>query len=227
MCGRFTLRTPATAIASMFPLFPQVEFEPRYNIAPGQEILGFQVDSTGAPVAVQFRWGLVPSWTDDPKIGFRMINARAETIADKPSFRNAFLQRRCLILADGFYEWKQIGKAKQPVYIHLADDGPFCFAGLWETNTKCEAPLTSATIITTHANSLLEPLHHRMPVILRDDAYFDWLNPHQRDKDHLLAMLKPFPTEKMDFYTVSSKMNKADYTAPDCIARTKSSMLFD
>ena len=178
MCGRFTLRTPASAIAEQFSLLEVPDLQPRFNIAPTQPVAVVRVDSPlplgeaqGARFAqrelVFLHWGLVPSWADDPKIGNRMINARAETAAEKPSFRTAMRRRRCLIVADGFYEWKTVAKRRQPMFIHLRDGRPFAFAGLWESWEGADhSALESCTILTTSANDLVRPIHDRMPVII-------------------------------------------------------------
>ncbi|MFO0898004.1 MAG: SOS response-associated peptidase [Pirellulales bacterium] len=163
MCGRFTLRqVPHEWVKQLaLPIF-----SPRYNIAPTQQVLAIR-QREGIREAVELRWGLIPSWADDPKIGNRLINARAETVATKPAFRQAYKRRRCLILADGFYEWQKQGKTKQPYFIHRPDDQPFAFAGLWEWWKGNVLEIASCTIITTEANELMRPLHDRMPVILQ------------------------------------------------------------
>ena len=157
------------------------DLPPRYNIAPSQPVA--VIPNTGDNTLSMYKWGLIPSWSKDPAIGDRMINARSESLAEKPSFRNAYRRRRCLILADGFYEWKQNPgmKSKQPVYIRLKTELPFAFAGLWEIwNSPDGSEIRSCTIITTQPNSLLEPIHNRMPVILPPDAYNQWLAPEDR-----------------------------------------------
>src|SRR5262249_23720667 len=166
MCGRFTLRSSAHALKEVFPLFDGPDPEPRYNIAPTQEVLAVrQLPQAARPEFVRLRWGLIPHWADDPKVGYRMINARVETAASNPAFRTPFPQSRCLILADGFYEWKKTDGSKQPFYIRLKDDKPFAFAGLYDHWHKGE-PIDSCTILTTDANDLMQSLHDRMPVIL-------------------------------------------------------------
>jgi len=167
-----------------------------------------------------YKWGLIPSWSKDPSIGDRMINARAESLAEKPSFRNAYRRRRCLILADGFYEWKQNPgmKSKQPMYIRLKDNQPFAFAGLWELwNSPDGAEIRSCTIITTQPNALLEPIHNRMPVILPPDAYKLWNAPDDRQPAQLNELLVPYPADEMVAFPISKMVNSPDYDAPDVI----------
>ena len=172
MCGRFTLHTPADTVAELFNLSEIPEWTPRYNLAPTQQVPTVRAD--GAEQAREFHaliWGLIPSWARDPKGGARMINARAETVHEKPSFRAAFRQRRCLILADGFYEWKRLERGKQPHFIGMQDGRPFALAGLWEKWERPGAPpIESCTIITTQPNELLAPIHERMPVILDESV---------------------------------------------------------
>ncbi len=189
MCGRFTLRTPAETLSALFEDLRFPKLRPRYNIAPTQSILCVRQDPQGNCEPAMLRWGLVPFWSQDLKIGARMINARSETAATKPSFRAAFKSRRCLVLADGFFEWKKIGKEKQPYYITQVDDGPFCMAGLWESwkdkqsDSGLAAPVETCTILTTEANSMMAPLHDRMPVILDRDQYSFWLDSSFQDKE--------------------------------------------
>ena len=172
MCGRFTLRTPTKAIVEAFGLVDAFDLKPRFNIAPTQQVAAVRLDpETGTRQLSMYRWGLVPSWADDPSIGYRMINARAESVAIKPAFRSAFKKGRCLIVADGFYEWKKVGKSKQPFFIRLKDDEPFAFAGLSEHWHRSELTIDSATIITTEPNELMEGIHDRMPVILSPEDY--------------------------------------------------------
>jgi putative SOS response-associated peptidase YedK len=179
MCGRFAFYSPAEATAALFGAAGSLDIGPRYNIAPTQDIAA--VRDCENPAAgrelVALRWGLVPFWAKDPAIGNRMINARAETVAEKPAFRAAYRRRRCLVLADGFYEWHREGAAKIPYFISLASEEPFAFAGLWEHWHSKESgeSLQTATLITTQANEFLAPLHHRMPVILGADLAERWL----------------------------------------------------
>jgi putative SOS response-associated peptidase YedK len=188
MCGRFTLATNLGAIAKRFGVARFLDGgAPRYNIAPTQPVI--VVNDDGTRRLTQMQWGLIPSWAKDPAIGNRMINARAETVATKPAFRVALRKRRCLIPADGFYEWQPVGRRKQPVYITLKTREPFSFAGLWETWTAPDGQeVKSCTIITTDANALLKPIHDRMPVILTREAEGVWLNPAIQDPERLLAL---------------------------------------
>jgi putative SOS response-associated peptidase YedK len=178
MCGRYTLRTPANVLVKQFNLPGLVELPERFNIAPTQSVLGVRAGEDEPRAAALFRWGLVPSWAKDPAIGNRMINARAETVAEKPSFRSAFRHRRCVVLADGFYEWHRQGDTKIPHFISLASGEPFALAGLWENWKDRESGETMQTtaLLTLAANEFMQPLHHRMPVILRADTADDWLS---------------------------------------------------
>ena len=169
-----------------------------------------------------FHWGLIPSWAKDPKIGNRMINARSETLAEKPSFRNAYKRRRCLVLADGYYEWQKIPgeKSKQPVYIRLKSQKPFAFAGLWEVwkGTGMDEPLRSCTIITCPLNAVLAEIHHRMPVILPAEVYETWLAPDEQSSEVLQPLLVPYADEEMEAYPVSRFVNRSANNSPECIA---------
>lgn len=216
MCGRFTLRTPAAGLADQFELVAPVEWQPRYNLAPTQHLLAIRTGDAGREVA-RLRWGLVPSWAKDLSGAAKMINARGETVADKPAFRAAFKRRRCLIPADGFYEWQKLGNAKQPYFIHKQDDGPFAFAGLWEHWEHDGKSVDSCTIITTEANDLMRPLHDRMPVILPPATYAMWLDPAVTDAAKLVPLLAPYPSEELAAYPVSTTVNNARNETSDCI----------
>jgi putative SOS response-associated peptidase YedK len=204
----------------MFAQLTIPDIVPRYNIAPTQNVLCVR-NREGENEMVTLRWGLVPFWAKDLKIGAKMINARGETVAEKPAFRAAFKKRRCLVVADGFYEWKKEADGKQPFYITRADDQPFCMAGLWESWTdKSDAqskPVETCTVITTDANELMLQLHDRMPVILEPDEYDFWLDPEFSDRQPLEAALDPFPNEEMKFVPVSKVVNKATNEVPECI----------
>lgn len=178
MCGRFAFYSPSEATAALFGATSSPEVEPRYNIAPTQYIAAIREDEQEAREVVMLRWGLVPFWAKDPSIGNRMINARAETVAEKPSFRNAYRKRRCLVLADGFYEWRKDGNAKTPYFISLADGSPFAFAGLWEAwkSKESDESLQSTAIITTAANEFMAQLHQRMPVVMLPEQAGRWLD---------------------------------------------------
>ena len=222
MCGRFTLRAPASLIAEQFSLFETAEFHARYNIAPTQEVAAVRVMSAetgaGRRELAWLRWGLVPGWAKDPAVGSRMINARAESVAEKPSFRTPLSRRRCLILADGFYEWQAVGQKKQPYFIRLVDDRPFALAGLWE---RWEGPdhrlVESCTIITTEANALMRPIHDRMPVILPPECLDRWLDPALRDAAAVTPLLRPYPAEDMIAGPVSTYVNSPAHDDPRCI----------
>lgn len=206
MCGRYTLITDINAIADSFGVEPALSAMPRYNIAPTQDIVA--IVNTGETSLTTLRWGLIPSWARDESIGSRMINARAETLAEKPSFKNLLRRHRCLVVADGFYEWKAEGRSKTPMYITLADGQPFAFAGLWDIwKSPDGTEVRSCTIVTTEPNELMVPIHNRMPAILRRGAYDDWLNPQVRDEQVLTHWLGPYPSELMKARPVSRLVN--------------------
>ncbi len=219
MCGRFTLATNLGTIAKHFGVsaFPEeLGHVPRYNIAPTQTVI--VVSDDGTRHFTQMRWGLIPTWAKDQAIGNRMLNARAETVATKPAFRAALRKRRCLIPADGFYEWHQRGRGKQPFRIVLKSQEPFGFAGLWETWTPPEGKeIRTCTIITTEANELLKPIHDRMPVILTRQAEAIWLDPTIQDPAQLLPLLTPYPAHEMTAYAVSTKLNNPTNDSAECI----------
>ena len=220
MCGRFTLKTPAKQVANLFAGLPDPDFEQSYNIAPSQNVAAVR-NEAGTAKWARLKWGLIPSWSADPKIGYKMINARSETIAEKPSFSAAFKKRRCLIAADGFYEWKTVNKKKMPIYIHLKEQQPFFFAGVWEKNSKTETEIESCTIITTEANPLLSPIHHRMPVILPEEHFEMWLDPEFSERQSLEALLQPYPEEESAYYSVDPKVNKPGCNDPSCVEPIK------
>jgi putative SOS response-associated peptidase YedK len=219
MCGRYNLTAPPDVLAQAFcvPVPPSLLPRPRYNIAPTQDVL--VVRQATDCEAVLARWGLVPPWADDLSIGDRLINARDETVTEKPVFRASFRRRRCLIPATGFYEWVKHGKDKKPYHIRLKGGEPFALAGLWERwQEPGGEPIDSCTIITTQANELMRPLHDRMPVILDPDSYDDWLDPRSRDIDALRALLVPYPDEGLIATPVSSYVNNARNEGPKCLA---------
>ena len=219
MCGRFTLHTPADTVAEIFNLSEAPQWSPRYNLAPTQQVPTIRADAEGRKREFHaLTWGLVPSWARDPKMGARMINARAETLHEKPSFRAAFRLRRCLILADGFYEWQRLESGKQPHFIGMQDGRPFAFAGLWEHwEHPGLPPIDSCTIITTEPNELLAPIHNRMPVILDESAYDEWMDPDARNVKQLSALLQPFPATRMTAYPISKLVNSPSNDGPECI----------
>jgi putative SOS response-associated peptidase YedK len=204
MCGRFYLFSTGAAVADLFNLAGPVEVAPRYNIAPSQPVDVVRLGEHGREL-VQLRWGLVPSWAKDAK--FAPINARSETAADKPTFRHAMRKRRCLVPADGFYEWMRQGKAKQPFCFRLHDDRPFAFAGLWERWEGPPGTVVTCCILTTAANELVRPAHDRMPVMLERHYFEQWLDPVERDADALAWMLRPYRAEAMRAYPVSPLVN--------------------
>ena len=232
MCGRFTLRTPQQVLVSQFAVETQTTLFPRFNIAPSQPVAVVRAvaDSVGAKrELVKLRWGLVPSWAQDPAVGNQMINARVETAATKPAFRSAMRNRRCLIPVDGFYEWKKVGKQKQPYFIHLADDKPFAFAGLWEQWSDPEGrPLETCTILTTDANPLLRPLHDRMPVIVEPGDYATWLDPAQTDPSQLRPMFASLTANQLVMSPVSTLVNSPANDDPRCVEPSEGEkLLFD
>lgn len=217
MCGRYSLIADIQELARQFE-FDGTGFEnsPRYNVAPTQSVL--TVTNRDERQAEYMRWGLIPSWAKDASIGNRMINARGETVAQKPSFRNALTRRRCLVLADGFYEWQKVGKGKRPMRIVLNSREPFAFAGLWETWRDPEGEtVRSCTIITTEANDLLRPIHERMPVILPKELEEFWLDGDVTDSAALTNVLSPYNEELMEAYQVSPLVNKATNNGADLI----------
>ncbi|HEU0293881.1 MAG TPA: SOS response-associated peptidase [Anaerolineales bacterium] len=219
MCGRFTLTVNPADLQNTFQdySFP-AKFAPRFNIAPSQPVLAIPNDDK--LTADFFVWGLIPMWAKDPEIGNRLINARGETLAEKPSFRGSYRHKRCLILADGFYEWKSFGgrKTKTPYYIHMQDRKPFAFAGLWD---HWESPdgssIKSCTIITTSPNELTGSIHDRMPVILHPRDYRKWLDPAPQTPESLQPLIKPFPAEAMTAYPVSTLVNKTTNDVPELV----------
>src|SRR5262245_16984120 len=200
MCGRFTQTAKGPVLADLFQLAGPVDVEPRYNIAPTQQAAAVRVSpETGRRELGALRWGLVPSWAKDPKVAAKHINARSETVADKPSYRAAFRKRRCLVPADGYYEWQKLGaRKKQPYYIRLRDEAPFGFAGLWESWEGEDGELIeSFTILTTAANELVRPLHERMPVIVSPTDFALWLDPAEQKPELVQPLLAPYPPEQM------------------------------
>jgi putative SOS response-associated peptidase YedK len=219
MCGRFTLTVNPADLRDTFSeyIFPP-KFGPRFNIAPSQPVLAIPNDEKNT--ADFFIWGLIPMWAKDPSIGNRLINARGETVAEKPSFRGSFKYKRCLILADGFYEWKANSgkKTKTPYFIHMKDRKPFALAGLWDS---WEGPdgssIKTCTIITTTPNELMEHLHDRMPVILHPRDYAKWLDVSPQTPENLLPLIKPFPADEMSAYRVSTLVNKPANDSPELL----------
>ena len=218
MCGRYSLKADIAQLAMRFEFAAdEAIHEPAYNIAPTQQVL--TVTNDGGRRASYMRWGLIPFWAKDAKIGYRMINARGETVAEKPSFRTALRKRRCLILADGFYEWQKLGgKQKYPMRIVLKSGEPFAFAGLWETWKDPEGELIkSCTIITTAANDYLQPIHDRMPVILPRESESFWLDKDVEDPLALTSVIAPYPDDEMDAFEVSTLVNNTRNKGPEVI----------
>ncbi|HEV7775167.1 MAG TPA: SOS response-associated peptidase [Conexibacter sp.] len=221
MCGRYTLASTTPAqLRARFPLGESVAIAQRFNVAPGDEVLSV-VMREGGPTGALLRWGLVPPWAEDPKVGFRMINARAETVADKPAYRGPFLGGRCLIVADGFYEWQRDGAARQPFHITRGVGEPFAFAGLrtaWRDPSDPDGELLrSCTIVTTAANPVVAHIHPRMPVILDPADEEEWLDPGTPPQ-RLHAMLHALPDEQTHARAVSKAVNDARYDGPECLA---------
>ena len=217
MCGRYTLIANAEAIRALFelPAFDERLGVPRYNIAPTQPIVAVRRESAGVRRASLLQWGLVPSFAEDPAVGNRMINARAETVARKPAFREPFQKRRCLVPADGFYEWRRVGRARDPYLLKMRDGRPFAFAGVWDRWTAAGPPMESCAILTTAANAVVSRIHDRMPVILDPAAYDLWLDPSAREDD-LHRVLRPFPAERMSAVPVSPRVNSVAVDDPEC-----------
>jgi putative SOS response-associated peptidase YedK len=238
MCGRFVTASSPTLLAERFDVddvFVEAS-EPDYNVAPRAQVMIVR-QREDRRVLSRVRWGLVPSWAKDPSVGDRMINARAEGIAEKPAYKRALSRRRCIIPADGFYEWQVVGPpktpkgrpAKQPMFIHRRDGEPMAFAGLWEVwklpegappvdGVDDEGWLRSTVIVTTKANELLMPLHDRMPVMLPESAWGRWLDPTQRDATAVEELLVPAPDDELEFWPVSSLVSKADNNGPELVA---------
>ncbi len=218
MCGRFTLISNISELQGRFGFVMEpADIRPRYNIAPTQQVL--TVVNDGERHGELMRWGLVPSWAKDIKIGSRMINAVSETAAAKPAFRSAFRRRRCLVLADGFYEWLKEGKQRFPMYFTQKSGEPMAFAGLWENWKSPEGEwIRSCSILTTAANSFIEPIHNRMPVILSAETEPLWLDPLTETPDTLEPLLLPAPIELLQIQEVSPTVNNVRYDNPDCVA---------
>ena len=223
MCGRYSLHTEPEELARLFRLpidevLRMFDVAPRYNIAPTDTVLAVRAgrDRDRRPAAL--RWGLVPPWANNVSMGARTINARAETLLERPAFRDPFQEKRCLILADGFYEWRKLPTRRQPYLIRLKSGAPFAFAGLWDHwKTKKQEPIESCAIITTEPNELTTMLHDRMPVILPPHVYDVWLDPDMRDVDTLLGLLRPFAAQEMEMFPVNPIVNKVGNDGPECV----------
>jgi putative SOS response-associated peptidase YedK len=218
VCGRFTLTSTPEELARRFGLEEPIEWSPRYNIAPGQDVLAVRNEAGGRRLA-SLRWGLVPAWAKDPGVGFRMINARIESVAQKPAFREALGARRCLVPADGFYEWVDFGDVRQPYHIRLPEQGPFAFAGLWEGWRAAGGELLeSCTVLTSEAVPALRELHGRMPVVVPPPDYEDWLDPGRAPAAELLARLVAQAPGDWRIQPVSPRVNSARIDDAACIA---------
>lgn len=219
MCGRIALNIKMDDLLDYFQISgPAPALAPRFNIAPSQEVAAVRVEEGERRLAL-LRWGLIPHWADDPRIGNKLINARGETVHKLPSFRSAFRKRRCIIPARGFFEWQTQGKEKQPFFIYRQDDAPLALAGLWErwSDERSGQDLESCTIITTEANSLVGRLHNRMPVILEPEDFKLWLPPTESSQETLSSLLRPANEGVLDMYPVSTFVNKPQNEGEECI----------
>ena len=217
MCGRFTLSANPHAVAALCNLPDIPELVARYNVSPSQRVAAVR-QSDGSRSLTMLKWGLIPSWSKDPKIAFSLINARGETAATKPAFRSAFKRRRCLIPADGFYEWKKEGKLKLPYHFRMADASPFAFAGLWESWSPPDGDaVETCTIVTTESNDHVKPFHDRMPVILKSESFDRWLDPLYDRTETLSTMLAPYPSGEMTAVPVSTRVNSPQNEGPECL----------
>lgn len=223
MCGRFTLTATGEELVAEFDLTEVPQIEPRYNIAPTQSVLAIRGTIEQQRRLARLHWGLIPPWARDPSMAARMINARAETLAEKPAFRDAFRNRRCLIPCTGFYEWREVqgSKRKQPFLIRMADRSLFALAGLWERGRDTNGdPIESCAVITTAPNKLMQTLHDRMPVILAKARYDQWLDVSNKDTSLLSDLLLPFPDSGMVAFPVGFSVNNARVDLPECIVPT-------
>ena len=214
MCGRFQLKSDQDWMEAYGVAEPP-DLTPRYNIAPAQDIVAVRRDTAGIRRASLLHWGLVPSFAEDPAVGNPMINARSETVARKAAFRESFQKRRCLVPADGFYEWRRVGRVRDPYLLKMRDGRPFAFASVWDRWARAGPPIESCAILTTAANDLVARVHDRMPVILDRAAYDLWLDPDAREED-LHRVLRPFPAEEMVAVPVSPRVNSAAVDDPEC-----------
>jgi putative SOS response-associated peptidase YedK len=220
MCGRFTLKTSKEVIARQFGVEIEDELAPRYNIAPTQAVAAIRAGAQGdgGREFVHLKWGLIPSWAKDASMGARLINARSETVTEKPSFREAFKRRRAIIPADGIYEWQRTEGRKQPYFIRMRDGSLFGFAGLWERWRNEEGEIIeSCSILTTEANEIFSPVHERMPVVLSPESYGEWLDTDVRGVEALKELLRPYPSSEMIAYPVSSRVNSPQHQGVELI----------
>lgn len=218
MCGRFDLHLPIEFLSDVFGISFSPDLQPHYNIAPSQQILVIRTTEDGSRHFAFLRWGLIPSWTKDPSIGSRMINARSETVDVKPAFRRALKHRRCIIPANGFYEWEEVGNKKKPFYVKMKDNSPMIFAGLWDHWKAPEGnEIESCTILTTSSNDLIKPLHDRMPVILDMHDVNLWLDSQVTDPEKLKDLFVPCSPDKMEMFPVSDMVNSPKNDTNECI----------
>ena len=217
MCGRFIQAGCGSVLTRQLGLTLPTDYSPRYNVAPNQAVLGIRATGERSREAVWLRWGLVPAWSPEPRVKYSTINARAETVAEKPAYRQAFRQRRCLIPADGFYEWRKVGDRKQPYWIGMTDQSSFVFAGLWEHWEQAGEVVESCTILVTQANDRISEIHDRMPVILEPSDYDHWLDPAVRDPAQLLPLLRSYPADRITLWPVGSAVNRPVSQGPGLI----------
>lgn len=221
MCGRYSLYADYSALLERFNIeeaaFQEGDYEPNYNVAPSQQVVAVINDGSKNRLGL-LKWGLIPPWAKDEKIGYKMINARAETAAEKPSFRNAFKKKRCLVVADSFYEWQRSETGKTPMRIKMKSGEPFAFAALWESWKSPDGKtVNTCSILTTKPNELMASIHDRMPVVLTKEAEKVWLDPKVQDLEVLGELLKPFNTEEMEAYEVSEAVNSPKNNGPELI----------
>lgn len=217
MCGRYARFTPAEVYARLFDAEGDPGLEASYNVAPSQAVLAARASAQGHRELVALHWGLIPAWAADPSFGYRTINARAETVAVKPAFRSAYRTRRCLIAADGFYEWRMVGGTKRPYFIRLTQGRPFALAGLWERWTDGQAQIESCTIVVTAANEALSPIHDRMPVILEPTDYGTWLDPALTDINRVQPLLRALPGDAFHAFPVGNAVSNPRNDGPALI----------
>ncbi len=219
MCGRFVRYSSPETFAAQFGAHGEFDLAPSYNVAPSQSVLvARHAEGTGCALALLL-WGLIPSWSQAPKTPYSTINARADSVASKPAFRNAFRRRRCLVAADGYYEWKRGERSKQPYFIHLKGGQPFALAGLWEHWERDGQVVESCVVIVTEAHPLVRDIHDRMPVILPPESYDAWMDADERDPERLLPLLRPYPGAEIEAYPVSTLVNNPRNDKPDLMAR--------
>lgn len=218
MCGRFIQAVSGDVLARQLGLALPADYAMRYNVAPNQTVLGVRAIADGGRELAWLRWGLIPAWSEEPRVKYSTINARAETVAEKPTYRQAFRQRRCLIPADGFYEWRKVGDRKQPYCIGLDEGAPLVFAGLWERWEREGQAVESCTILVTSANERIAEIHDRMPVMLDPADYDAWLDPGARDPAKLLPLLRPYPAERVRLWPVGAAVNRPTGQGPELMA---------